>query len=339
MSAPTLAALRRSCAEAVVVAAAPDIGQRPHPPGVDVVRAVPPSGNPRFPAAVREVAVAAGVDVVLPWSDRDALAIAPAADIFASAGVAVVCPRSELVELACDKWATLRRLADLGVTMPNSRLAHSGEQLRAAAVTLGYPKTSLIVKPRGLSGGQGVWIVRADADPTRTAPRPQVPLAAMMALLDACPVNDAAGFVVQQEVHGSDVSVDLLARDGELLAAVARTREATLGGLSVQGTAGPLDASLASVIGRLVSGLGWSSLANVQLVLSEDGPVVYEINARASGSIGIAALGGLDLLWWAIRQARGEPLPRGGTLLAPLRFRRYWSDQWWPIEQPESVES
>jgi hypothetical protein len=330
VSAATLMALRRTCARAVISAVAPDAGSRLAPPGIDRVYAVPAPSEPGFAEAVRDAAIAAGADVVLPWSDRDALALAASLDTLTSAGIAAVCPPQSLVELACDKWATLSKLADLGVPVPDSRLVCSGDDLYAAAAVLGYPSTSLVVKPRGLAGGQGVWMIREDADPTRTNPRPQVPLPAMAVMLDAGHLHDTAGFIVQPELHGGDVSVDVLARDGALLASVARTREATLGGLSVQGSAGPLNAALAPMIERLVAGLGWSSLANVQLVVGADGPVVYEINARASGSIGIAALGGLDLLWCAIREARGEPLPPGAQLHTPLRFRRYWADQWWP---------
>lgn len=331
VSAATLMALRRTCAEATIAAVAADTGSRVTPPGLDRVHAVPAPFEPGFAEAVRNAALVAGADVVLPWSDRDALALVASLDVFTAAGVAVVCPPRELLEMACDKWATLRRLADLGVPVPQSQLVCSGDELRTAATALGYPAVGLVVKPRGLAGGQGVWMVREDADPTRTTPRPQVPLAAMAVMLDTVPAGSGAGFVVQPELHGTDVSVDVLARHGELLAGVARTREATLGGLSVQGAAGPLDGALASTIERLVAGLGWSSLANVQLVVGASGPIVYEINARASGSIGIAALGGLDLLWCAIRQVRGEPLPSTLQLREPLRFRRYWADQSWPI--------
>lgn len=331
VSAATLVALRRTCTRAAISAVAADASGRVAPPGVDQLYAVPAPGDPGFAEAVRDAAIEAGADAVLPWSDRDALALATNLDVLASAGIAAVCPPQALVELACDKWATLSRLGDLGVPVPDSRLVCSGDDLYAAAAVLGYPATTLVVKPRGLAGGQGVWMIRENADPTRTNPRPQVPLTAMAVMLDAGRPYDAAGFIVQPELHGRDVSVDVLACDGALLASVARTREATLGGLSVQGAAAPLGADLAPTIERLVAGLGWSSLANVQLVVGADGPVVYEINARASGSIGIAALGGLDLLWCAIRQARGERLPPHTQLHTPLRFRRYWGDQWWPI--------
>jgi hypothetical protein len=335
VSAATVVALRRTCARAVIAAVAPDAGCRLAPPGIDRVYATPAPGDPEFAGAVRDAAVAAGADVVLPWSDRDALALAGNLDVLRSACIAAVCPPRELVELACDKWATLSQLAKLGVPVPDSQLVCSGEELYSAAAALGYPATTLVVKPRGLAGGQGVWMIREDADPTRTNPRPQVPLTAMAAMLDTGQPHDTAGFVVQPELHGSDVSVDVLARDGALRASVARMREATLGGLSVQGSAGPLDASLAPTIDRLVAGLSWSGLANVQLVVAASGPVVYEINARASGSIGIAALGGLDLLWCAIRQTRGEPLPSRTQLHTPLRFRRYWADQWWPTTRAD----
>lgn len=86
----------------------------------------------------------------------------------------------------------------------------------------------------------------------------------------------------------------------------------------------------------LVDGLGWSGLANVQLVVREDHPpTVYEINARAAGSIGITAHAGVDLLAASIQMAMvgtlGEPLEMV-TVNQAVAFRRHWHDQVWPTE-------
>jgi hypothetical protein len=83
------------------------------------------------------------------------------------------------------------------------------------------------------------------------------------------------GLVVQEQLAGEDVSVDVLADEGTIVVAVARTRMASLGGLCVEGTLRPLAARERSVVETIVGGLRWSSLANVQLVTSPDGPAVY----------------------------------------------------------------
>lgn len=282
---------------------------------------------------------------VLPWTDRDASALARHHARFERAGVALVCPPGPLVALAGDKWATTDRLALLGVPVPETREVSTGGQLREAAEQLGYPGRTLILKPRHLAGGAGVWRVAADADPMRPGARPSLPLAALAAALDN--QDGARELVLQHEVHGVDTSVDVLAHEGRLLAAVARTRAATLGGLSVAGQVSAPTPAVHAVVERIVVELNWSSLANIQLITTPDGrPVVYEVNARASGSIGLAAYAGVDLLTSAIHLARtgsagtgpgpagalNPQRPSGG--ITAMSFRRYWLDHSWPTVHP-----
>jgi len=100
----------------------------------------------------------------------------------------------------------------------------------------------------------------------------------------------------------------------------------------MQGLVSPLTAGLQDVVRAVVAGLGWSSLANVQLVMGVGGPTVYEINPRAAGSIGLNSYAGVDLLSAAIHLARTGTAPEnlGDSVAETVRFRRYWLDQWWP---------
>lgn len=333
VTASTVAGLRRGCRECRVVGIVPGGRSSPPPPSVDTIVTCAEPDAPEYIDTVLRAATSEDVDTVLPWTDRDALAISRRADRLADHGVTVVCPPWPLVGLACDKWSTVQRLAEIGVAVPRSVGVGSGEELTAAAEQLGYPRRSLVLKPRGLAGGAGVWFLRAEADLVATVPRPQLPVEAMAVALDRVSAHaSGVGYVLQQEVRGTDVSVDVLAHEGRVVAAVARTREATLGGLCVEGRVMPLAPPLAELVAAVVSGLSWSSLANIQLVLGERGAVVYEINARASGSIGSALHAGLDLLSAAIVQHRTGAAPDDidGCVAQPIRFRRYWQDQWWP---------
>lgn len=353
VTAPTVSSLRRGCTACRVVAVSDrhsGAGTEPPPPGVDGVVEVPPAQHPRFADAVLAAAAAHGATAVLPWTDRDARALAPHHGRFRRAGAPLVCPPPELVELADDKWITMTRLAELGVAVPATCQVRTGDQLREAALELGYPARALILKPRHLAGGAGVWRIAAEADPMAAGSPPSLPLAAMAAALDE-PIGGpvARNLVLQHHVDGADTSVDVLAHNGRLLGVVARTREATLGGLSVAGRVALPAETVRGVVERIVTELGWSSLANVQLITDRDAtPVVYEINARAAGSIALASYAGVDLLAAAIHLARTgrsrEQLtprsglsaldegsePAAGHGAAATSFRRYWLDHSWP---------
>lgn len=333
VTAATVTALRDGCGRCRIVGVAPDVARRVAPPGVDAVEVCPADSEVGFAPAVLAVAHRTGCDLVLPWSDRDALALAGSAMAYRESGVSLLCPRADLVALACDKWAMLQRLDELGVPVAASMLVEDGQGLYEAAEAMGYPARRLVLKPRRTSGGRGVWALRRDADPFGGGFPPELSIDAMAlavhhwARWGRRPVD----LVLQEQLDGVDVSVDVLADDGEIVVAVARSRVASLGGLCVEGTVRPLTAAEWSLVETIVGQLRWSSLANVQLVAGPDGPAVYEINARAAGSIGISAYAGVDVLAAAISLARtGSAAGYGSEVVQPMRFRRHWLDQCWP---------
>jgi hypothetical protein len=228
----TVVALRGGCSGGVVLGVAPGAGERPPPPGLDRVVALHNVDATEFESGLRALVSREGIEVILPWTDRDALALSALGDRFE--GAALVCPRRSLVELAGDKWATIVGIRELGVPVPAARVIATGADLRRAAGELGYPARSLVLKPRSLSGARGVWSLRADADPFAAGPLPQANVEAMAVLVDACREQRTDSFVLQEEVPGEDVSVDVLAAAGTVEMAAARTRTATLGGLCIE---------------------------------------------------------------------------------------------------------
>ena len=307
------------------------------PPGLDAIEAVSDSSSPGYWRAVLAAALAHRVDVVMPWSDADAKALAGHVSAFAASGVGILCPPAELVALACDKWRTIGALEAAGLPVPRSRLVTDADQLTDTAQGLGYPTADLILKVRDLAGSRGVWTISARSELAAGGPLPAVCLEAMAAQLrsmrhDECP----DGLVLQETIIGTDISVDVVARRGTLLAGACRTRKATLGGLCISGEVFPLDGDLAASVQRLVSTLEWDGIANLQAVVDRAGRAVfYEINPRTAGSVGLTAGAGLDLLAGALRLASGsDPWPgQAGCLTVTERvaFRRHWSTQQWTV--------
>jgi predicted ATP-grasp superfamily ATP-dependent carboligase len=328
----TVGPLKARCPSGLAVLGVSSAGGAVPPPSLERVLVCPATDDPRFASALVELVGRHRIDVVLPWTDADALVISRHAPELAAAGAQVACAPAALVQLACDKWATLQRLVELSVPVPSTFLVRSAAELSDAARELGYPTRPLMLKPRGLAGGRGVWSIRSAVDLSWTSPRPRLPLEAVHAAVSM--MDGPVELLVQEEVPGVDISVDVLAADGKVAGLAARTRTEVLGGLCVQGTVAPGWPELDQTVERVIAGLGWSQLANVQLIADPaTGAVkVYEINGRAAGSLGVGAHAGVDLLATALEYARSGRLPeRSLRVGAAVGFRRYWQDQTWPL--------
>jgi len=168
------------------------------PPSLESIFVCPATDDPRFAPALVELVGRNRIDVVLPWTDTDALLISRHAPELTAAGAQVACAPAELVQLACDKWTTLQRLVELSVPVPETCLVRSAGELAYAARALGYPARPLLLKPRGLAGSRGVWSIRAEVDLTWTGPRPRLPLEAIQTAVSM--MDGPIELLVQEDV-------------------------------------------------------------------------------------------------------------------------------------------
>lgn len=212
---------------------------------------------------------------------------------------------------------------------PARRQVDGTAALGQAAKELGYPDRPLVAKPRRRAGGQGIWVVRADVGLGTWEP-PSLPLYAVMSA--AATQREPLDLLVQELLPGVEVTVDVLADDGDVLAAVARTSTQRHGGFSVAGTVGLLWPPVAELIEQLVKALQWSQLLSVQLVWNPLSQLaaVYELSAWPSKSIGSAGRAGPSLLAAAIGRATTGRRPPDVAVATTSRYRRHWTEQVWP---------
>ncbi len=283
------------------------------------------------------------IDVLWPRYEQEA--VARAAGSFAAAGTAVVSPPAEVIARCEDKAATYEAAASAGLEVPPWRVATDAAGLRAALADLGAevgPDVALCVKPVGGVGAVGFRIVR-DRPPTwaqlQADPEPVVgaadlvrayaeaaaPAGGALATGTTTGTTTAAGaghgeppgaLLVQPWLDEPELSVDLLADRGVVLAAV--TRGKPVGDAQVRARWVGADPALDAPVAALSAALGLHSLANVQFRWWRGRPVLLEVNPRASAGIHQTTLAGVDLAWAAVRLARGLPV---GTLPAPTSAR------------------
>lgn len=257
-----------------------------------------------------EVLIQERVDVLLPVLDFDVVRMADSkARIESETGCKVVVSSTQVARIGDDKWETTRFLKEHGMPCPRSLIDLAG--LDAFVEEVGFP---LIVKPRHGARSNGVSLVRAASE---------IPAAL-----------EAAGLapVVQEAIGNADdeYTCGAVVLGGECVGTIALRRDLRDGG-TARAYLSPYE-SVEALVRRAAEALQPYGSVNFQLRLGPDGPTIFEINARFSGTTYLRAMAGFNetdaIVRWA---ALGERVPleqsRYGVILRyPEEIFVEWDD-------------
>jgi carbamoyl-phosphate synthase large subunit len=259
---------------------------------------VPPGRDAGFVDAVLDIVRRENVDIVLPQSSFDLLALAEARERFMATTVLVSPP--EAIRTANDKAATYALLDRLGLRAPAWRKVTGGRALALAAQELGYPERPVCFKPVFSSGSRGFRVLDATVDRAKQLfeERPGNLAMQLSDVLELVPEEGGPDLLVMELASGRERTVDGIARSGQVVLAHAKTRESMRAGLAMYFET-LNDHWLLEVAQRIVAKLGLEYFFNIQLV----GDHVIEINPRIST---IVYQEDLNLPYLGVKSALGE---------------------------------
>jgi predicted ATP-grasp superfamily ATP-dependent carboligase len=214
-------------------------------------------------------------------------------------------PGAAAVRIAADKSRLPRRLARAGIGHPETSVLAPGVNAQVAARRLGYP---VVVKPSSGAGCRGVRLARHAQE--------------LAVAIDAAHhANGNGPLVIQRYVRGLAASVSLLA-DGHRAVPLAvnaqcvRARPA----FAYRGGSTPLEhpiaAAAADAATRACAAIpGLRGYVGVDMVLTDGGPVVIEVNPRLTlAYLGVRAVLDENVAALALAACHGTlpapPVPR-----------------------------
>jgi carbamoylphosphate synthase large subunit len=259
---------------------------------------VPPGSDPGFADAVLDIVRRENVDLVLPQSSFDLLALAEARERFMGTTVMVSPP--EAIRTANDKAEAYALLQRIGVRAPAWRKVTGGRALSEAAQELGYPTRAVCFKPVFSSGSRGFRVLDPTVDRAKQLleERPGNLAMRLTDVLELLPEEGGPDLLVMELAQGKERTVDGIARLGQILVGHAKTRESMRAGLAMYFES-LNDHWLLEVAQRIVGELGIDYFFNIQLV----GDYVIEINPRIST---VVYQEDLNLPYLGVKVALGE---------------------------------
>jgi len=271
---------------------------------------VPFGTDENYIERIAEIVTKEGVNLVLPTSDEEALAMSQNRAVIEASGAILACTDAETLATVSNKADCYRKLSALGMTMPFWRQADSVEELRDIVSEASRDYSELVVKPAAERGGRGVCVIRDDLvgeHPYQGGREIHLDLKTFLnsrvqAFADLFPA------IVMRRLVEPVYDVDMLAWQGKPLRVVARRRVDSA--LPNEGHTIAGNSDLIALGTELIEKLQLSWLYDCDVMYDPDGrPCILEINPRPSGSFSATISAGVPLLDDLVSLAKGEALP------------------------------
>ena len=223
------------------------------------------------------------------------------ARIEAETGTILLSNDAAVLAIADDKYLTACALARAGLDHPASAPADDRQAVETLVAACGYP---LIAKPRRGSASRGLARIH-DRDQLEAHLRP--------------------GFVVQECLLPDDAEYTVgvyRCRDGRIVATTVIHRDLDFG-LTYRGIIRHNE-EIAAYAEQVMVAIGAVGSGNIQMRLTERGPVCFEVNPRFSSTTPVRAHFGVNEPELAVREyVLGETLPyvsaRAGVVMREWR--------------------
>ena len=268
-----------------------------------------------FARFVVEAARAHRVKVVIPLDDTSCMALDGSRGALEKTA-RLALPNSACLRIAMDKARLTETAARLGVPTPLTRVVAGLDEARAAAADLGYP---VVVKPRSSAPHRGV--------PPRL--RFKVRFAGGWDSLEGILgryLTHGRSLLLQEYCPGVLTCLEGFCVEGTIVAVTqkhsAKTHPLT-GLMDVVRTMAPLDSELVAQARRLLEGMRFEGLFNLQFRRSpRDGAWrVIDLNPRAGIFVGTVVRAGIDTPYLAYEWYAHRRLPLVGPYRPGARGR------------------
>jgi carbamoyl-phosphate synthase large subunit len=277
----------------------------------DTFHVVPSGGDSGYADAVLRICESEPGALVLPWSDEEALTLAPKAAEFRMVGATLMCATPETLCMMSDKAASFAHLTQHKIPVPEWHLAHNDEELMGRLDDLLARRGAAAVKPERSRGGRNVYVIRPEEQKrfdigagreVHLSPREFQAMTpeARAKLLPA---------LVMERLVPPGYDIDVLCRGGEVLRSVPR-RRINPAGIPFMGGVVINHAELHDLATRVVAAFNLDWLYDIDVFSTMSGELrVMETNPRPSGSLPATVAAGIPLFDDLISLAHGEALP------------------------------
>lgn len=294
---------------------------------VDAFYEVPPPESAAYLPAMLEVCRCEAVDLILPQTTREIVALSNFQEEFRQRGIPVAVSSERAINIANSKLHVLQAFEAIGLPFPAYVLARSEDELICACERLGYPGNRVVVKPPVSNGMRGLRILTENPWTTDRflAEKPDGAEISLFELLRI--LRNGLSWpelLVTEYLSGPEYSVDAFA-GARAAIALPRLRKTIRSGISFANVM-EFRQDVAHATLRAAAHIGLQYAFGFQFKLdSRSQPKVLECNPRVQGTMVASVFSGVNVIWLAVKEALGESPDQVARFeLKPARFYRFW---------------
>lgn len=298
-----------------IVTADPDCRAPGHWIG-DAAYLVPMAGADEYLERITELLLAEAIDLLFVGTDVELPLLSRERQMLEQlTGAKVVVSSPAVIEIAEDKWLTVGFLQRHGFPYARSALSTQPGAVSALVETVGLP---LIGKPR--CGARSVGLQLIDD------------LALLTALCKSRP-----DLIIQERISDADgeFTAGCLVTEGKCRSVVVLKRDLRDGN-TIRAYSAPDYQRFAPFLGRVAETLGVDGPCNFQFRIRDRQPVIFEINARFSGTTPVRAIFGCNEVAALIDYYADGVVPQAAALKSGAVFKT-WSDIYVDSRQVEAL--
>jgi carbamoyl-phosphate synthase large subunit len=273
----------------------------------DEFSVVPYGSATEYIPAIIELIEKYNVDLIIPTSDEEAVAMASNIKNMEKLDCKIACVEEAKIRVMTDKIETYHYLEKHGLNVPFWKKVNNFNEMKETVGAMYEEHGAIVVKPAQSRGGRGVHVISTNFEGVKRyedrrevhSDLPSFFNKLMYTLTDDFPV------IVMERLVEPVIDLDLLCWKGKPLRIVARKRVNSA--VPNEGHIIIEDNKLIKLGEQLINIFELSWLYDCDVMYNNNGePCVLEINPRQSGSIAISVAAGFPMIDDVISLAKGE---------------------------------
>ena len=261
-----------------------------------VFEIIPSGSDPNYVSKIKELINKYELDILLPWSDEEALTLSFNKERLESEGCKILVSSKDVMKTITNKYETYKKLKNAGLKTPEYTKASGITDIKKCINDYGFPKKTVIVKPASGRGGRGVHVFIGEDNPPDWLGLGRREVRLNYFDQESHNFDDYEDWLIMPCLKAPVYDVDVYCSKGNLINCFIRKRINPTG-IPFKGNILMIDKSTEDYAKNICSVLNLDSLHDLDMMTHPTlGPILIEVIPRPSGSLGALSLAGFNFL-------------------------------------------